>query len=104
MAKSPRIKPRLGYLGLGLMGLPMTRHLVSKGYQIKGFDIIAKRCREAETAGVSIVKKAADVAKDTDIILLNLPTTQSVEDAIFGKGAVAAQMNRGQIILDFSTG
>lgn len=103
MSSTASTKPRLGYLGLGLMGLPMARHLVSKGYCISGYDIVAEKCAAAAAAGVSICATGAAVAKDTDIILLNLPTTDAVEDAVFGAGGLAKAMRPGQVIVDFST-
>lgn len=96
-------KLRLGYLGLGLMGLPMVRHLVGKGYSIAGYDIIPEKCRAAATVGVKAVARAVEVAENADLIVLNLPTTEAVEAAVFGEGGLATRMKPGQIIVDFST-
>lgn len=94
---------RIGYIGIGLMGLPMVRHLAARGYAITAYDIAADRCREAATAGVAIAACAADVARDADIICLNLPTTEAVEDVMFAGGDVASAMSSRQVLVDFST-
>lgn len=96
-------KAALGYLGTGLMGLPMVRHLVSRGYGVTAFDIVEVKRREASNAGATVVERAADVAAGADLVLLNLPTTEAVEEAMFGSGGVAASMRPGQIVVDFST-
>jgi len=99
----PVRKPRLGYVGLGLMGMPMTRHLVGKGYAVRGYDIVPEKLRLSEAAGVTAAAGAADAAKDADLILLNLPTTDAVDDVVFGAGGLAAAMRPGQVLVDFST-
>jgi 3-hydroxyisobutyrate dehydrogenase len=103
MPDATRQKPALGYLGLGLMGLPMARHLVGKGYAVTGYDIVPDKCRAAAEAGVRTVARSADVAEGAGLILLNLPTTEAVENAVFGDGGLAQSMRPGQIIVDFST-
>ncbi len=77
------------------MGLPMTRHLIGKGYAVRGFDIVAERLRRAQEAGAAVASNAADTVRDADLILLNLPTTDAVEDAVFGSGGLAAAMQAG---------
>ncbi len=103
MPDTTRRKAALGYLGTGLMGLPMVRHLVSRGYSVTAFDIVEAKRREASNAGATVVERAADVAAGADLVLLNLPTTEAVEEAMFGSGGVAASMRPGQIVVDFST-
>jgi 3-hydroxyisobutyrate dehydrogenase len=93
----------LGYLGLGLMGLPMVRHLVGKGHAVTAFDIVSDRCRAGAEAGAAIAARGKDVAAGADLVLLNLPTTDAVETAVFGAGGLAAALRPGQVIVDFST-
>jgi 3-hydroxyisobutyrate dehydrogenase-like beta-hydroxyacid dehydrogenase len=103
MAEAAMLRFRIGYVGLGLMGLPMARHLLSKGYSVVGYDIAPARLAEAASAGVGTAESAAGVVQGADLILLNLPTTDAVEDVVFGAGGVAKAMQPGQIIVDFST-
>ena len=97
------MKPRLGYLGLGLMGGAMTRHLVTRGYDVIGYDPVPEKCAAAAANGVRIAQHPRDVTQGTDFILLNLPTTEAVAAAIFGSDGVAASLNSPQLIIDFST-
>lgn len=97
------MKLRLGYVGVGLMGLPMTRYLLAAGYPVKAYDIVAERLYAAADAGATAAGSPAEAAGDTDVVLLNLPTTEAVEAAVFGPGGVAAALRPPQVLVDFST-
>ncbi|MCZ8261138.1 MAG: NAD(P)-dependent oxidoreductase [Beijerinckiaceae bacterium] len=103
MPETGTAKPRLGYVGIGLMGLPMVRHLLPKGYAITAFDIAPARCEAAREAGARIAATPAGVVDGADLVILNLPTLDAVEQVMFGSGGVAAAMQPGQILVDFST-
>lgn len=93
----------IGYLGVGLMGLPMIRHLAGKGYRIKAYDIVAEKTKAAVEAGAKAANSPADTTRDVDFVLLNLPTTDAVEAAMFGADGVASVLRKPQIVVDFST-
>lgn len=97
------MKPAIGYLGLGLMGGAMTRHLVAQGYSVTGFDPVAEKRASARSHGVRVVNHARDVVAGADLILLNLPTTEAVIDAVFGADGLAGVLQPPQLIIDFST-
>ncbi len=96
-------KLRLGYIGVGLMGLPMIRHLMVKGYTIAAFDIDPERCRAASEVGARAANSAVDAITGAGTVVLNLPTTDAVEDVMFGAGNVAKAMRQPQRLVDFST-
>lgn len=96
-------KLRLGYVGVGLMGLPMVRRLAPLGYAIRAYDIVPAQVDAAAAAGASAARSAADVAQGSDLVLLNLPTTDAVEQAVFGEKGVASVLKPPQIVVDFST-
>lgn len=94
---------RLGYVGVGLMGLPMTRRLLDRGYAVTAYDIVPERLYAAVDAGATAAGSPAEAAGDSDLVLLNLPTTEAVEAAVFGEGGVAGALKPPQLIVDFST-
>ena len=96
-------KLRIGYIGIGLMGLPMTRRLLERGYAVTVCDIVAARTAAAHAAGATVVATPAEAAHDTDIMLLNLPTTDAVEQVAFGEHGVASALRPPQLVVDFST-
>lgn len=96
-------KLRIGYIGIGLMGLPMTRRLLDRGYAVTVCDIARARTDEARAAGATVVATPAEAARDADIMLLNLPTTEAVAQAVFGEHGVASALQPPQLVVDFST-
>ena len=95
--------PSIGYVGIGLMGLPMVKRLIERGYRVKAYDIVKEKTDAAATAGASAAKLPADAARGVDFVLLNLPTTDAVETAVFGTEGVASVLRKPQILIDFST-
>ncbi len=96
-------KPSLGYVGVGLMGLPMVKRLRSLGYAVRTYDIVTDRVEAARAAGAVPARSPADAATGADLVLLNLPTTEAVEQAVFGDGGVASTVRPPQLVIDFST-
>jgi 3-hydroxyisobutyrate dehydrogenase len=93
----------IGYVGVGLMGLPMVRRLVSLGYPVRAYDILARQMDAARAAGAVAAASPADAARGVDVVLLNLPTTDAVEVAVFGADGVAQAVRPPQLVVDFST-
>ena len=96
-------KPRIGYVGVGLMGLPMLKRLLSLGYAVTAYDIAADKTAAARAAGAQAADSPAAAARGADLLLLNLPTTAAVESALLGEGGAAAVLKAPQLVLDFST-
>ena len=97
------LRPTLGYVGAGLMGLPMLTRLLAQGHSVVAHDIAPERSELARAAGAAIAQSCADVAAAADLVLLNLPTTSAVAEAVFGPGGVAAALTPPALIVDFST-
>ena len=96
-------KLRLGYVGVGLMGLPMVKRLAPLGYAIRAYDLVPAQSAAAAAAGATAAASPADVVQGADLVLLNLPTTDAVEQAVFGEKGVASALKSPQIVVDFST-
>jgi 3-hydroxyisobutyrate dehydrogenase-like beta-hydroxyacid dehydrogenase len=96
-------KLRLGYVGVGLMGLPMVKRLAPLGYAIRAYDLVPAQVEAAAAAGASAARSAADVVQGSDLVLLNLPTTDAVEQAVFGDAGIASAVKPPQLVIDFST-
>jgi 3-hydroxyisobutyrate dehydrogenase len=84
----------LGYVGVGLMGRPMTKRLASLGWTVRGYDIVAER----SSAG-----SVADAAEGAYVVALNLPTNEAVEQVVFGKKGLIEVLKSPQLVVDFST-
>jgi len=96
-------KPKLGYIGLGLMGKPMARNLLKAGYQV----VVHNRSREVVKQLVSEGAEEAfsprEVASRVDIIFTNLPDSPDVELVALGKDGILEGTREGLIYVDHST-
>lgn len=95
--------PPLGYVGIGLMGLPMVKRLVSLGYPVSAYDIVPAKTQAAQALGARAAASPADATRDAAFVLLNLPTTEAVETAMFAADGVASALAPPQLVVDFST-
>jgi len=85
------MKFKLGYVGVGLMGGPMVKRLNSLGWQVRGYDIVPER---------SSTRSVAEAVQGADVVLLNLPTNEAVEDAL---EKLLPALRAPQLVVDFST-
>ena len=97
-------KPTIGFIGLGLMGRAMCEHMLDEGYQLT---IMANRSREAVDAavarGASEVSSPKEIAEASDIIMLCMDTSASVEGRMYGNDGVIAGLSVGKVVIDFGT-
>ena len=96
-------KAGIGFIGLGLMGQAFTKRLVAKGYRVSGYDIAADMMKAAARHGVRPTGGPAEVARESEIVLICVTTTEAVEEVVFGAGGVAGAGRAGQILVDHST-
>lgn len=92
---------RIGFIGLGIMGLPMAKNLMAAGYALTVFDIDERR-----TEGLSKARKAStsrEVAATSDIIITMLPNSPHVKEAVLGKDGVLEGAQSGAILIDMSS-
>lgn len=96
-------KMKIGYVGVGLMGFPMAKRLLSLGYTVRAYDIVPEKVAAAVKAGGGAAASPADAVRGADLVLLNLPTNEAVEQAAFGEQGVASAVRPPQLVIDFST-
>jgi len=96
-------KAKIGYVGVGLMGLPMAKRLLSLGYSVRAYDISPQSMAAARDAGAAVASSAADAVPGADLAVLNLPTPEAVEAAVFGENGVVSALRPPQLLIDFST-
>jgi len=94
---------RIGFIGLGIMGLPMARRLVAAGYEVIGFNRSPARAELFVAAGGSSVNSIGAAVEGADIVITMLPDSPDVESVIFGAGGVLEHAAPGSVIIDMST-
>jgi 3-hydroxyisobutyrate dehydrogenase len=97
-------KPQLGYIGLGIMGLPMARNLMDAGYPMLVWNRTPGKGKPLEAAGATVADSPADLAnRGPEVIFINVTDTPDVEAILFGEDGLAATAKPGTIIVDHST-
>src|SRR5687767_6158758 len=94
---------RIGFIGLGVMGRPMAKHLVAKGHSV----VVHSRSRgpidELVAAGASAADSGADVARQAPVVITMLPDTADVELVLTGPGGVLEGLQRDGVVVDMSS-
>jgi 2-hydroxy-3-oxopropionate reductase len=93
---------KIGFIGLGIMGKPMSRNLLKAGHKLVVYDIGAGPVEELVAAGAERGASSRDVAARTDIIVTMLPDGPEVEQALLGPGGVLEGARQGALVIDMS--
>lgn len=94
---------KVGFIGMGNMGLPMATNLVKNGFEVKGFDLSEQTRTKAKGVGIIPVSTIAEASKDVDFIVTSLPRTSDVEKVLTDKGGIFENAKEGTFIADSST-
>lgn len=94
---------QIGFIGLGVMGKPMSRNLLKAGHSLVVFDLLEGAVAVLVTAGASRGKSCQDTAAKSDIVVTMLPDGPDVEKAVCGPGGVLEGVRKGSIVVDMSS-
>jgi 3-hydroxyisobutyrate dehydrogenase len=98
---SPR--PRLGFLGIGLMGEAMTRRLLDRGWTVTVWNQEPERLEKVVPYGAVAANDPASVAESSDIVLICVLHTEAVHRCVFEKDGIAVAKARPRLVVDLST-
>lgn len=96
-------KPVLAYIGLGLMGLPMTRRLLAAGYTVHVWNRSREKMLPALEAGATAAATPRAAAEAADIVLMCLFDADAVEAVVFGPDGIAAGGGAGKVLVDHAS-
>ena len=94
---------RIGFIGLGNMGLPMAGNLIKAGHTVAGFDVSASAVGRLAVLGGSVVADAAAACTGADAVITMLPAGEHVRAVYRGEGRVLAAAAPGALLIDSST-
>lgn len=93
---------KIGFIGLGIMGRPMARHLLKAGHPL--FILASSAAaEELKKEGATLLETPSAIAKEADIIITMLPDSPEVESMVTGEGNLAETMKPGTLFIDMST-
>ncbi len=93
----------IGFIGLGIMGKPMSGHLLAAGNTVHVYDVHPESVKELASKGAVACSNCKEVAQKSDIIIIMVPNTPDVENVLFGKDGVAEGVRSGSIVVDMSS-
>jgi 3-hydroxyisobutyrate dehydrogenase-like beta-hydroxyacid dehydrogenase len=97
-------KPRIGFIGLGLMGHGMARNLVGKGFPLTvRVHRNRKPAEDILAAGAKEAKTNAELARASDVVILCVTGSPQIEEIIYGDEGILGVARNGLIVVDTST-
>lgn len=94
---------RIGWIGTGIMGGPMARHLVKAGYKLNVYNRTKAKAGELMDMGCTWYDTPSALAVDSDVIVTIIGTPKDVEECYFGEQGIFKTIKPGTILIDMST-
>ena len=96
-------KPVLAYIGMGLMGLPMTQRLLAAGYTVHVWNRSPEKLAPALAAGAIQASSPRTAAEAAEIVLMCLFDATAVEAVVFGDAGIAHAAGSGKVLVDHAS-
>ena len=93
---------KIGFIGLGIMGKPMSKNLLKAGYELMVSDLNQASVAEVVEAGAAAATNK-EIAESCDVIITMLPNSPHVKAVMLGEEGVASYMKEGQVFIDMSS-
>ncbi|MGO2610439.1 2-hydroxy-3-oxopropionate reductase [Glutamicibacter ardleyensis] len=98
-----QMSQNVAFIGLGIMGLPMAKNLITAGFHVTGFNRSDKATKELIAAGGQWAESIAEAVKDADVIITMVPDSPDVESVTTGAEGLFAHAKPGAIWVDNSS-
>jgi len=97
------MKPKIGFIGLGIMGKHMSSHLIDAGYEVFVYDINPRAVEDLSAKGATICKNCSETAANADVVISMVPDSPDVEKVVLGENGILESAQKGLIYIDMST-
>lgn len=94
---------RIGFIGLGLMGVPMCQRLLAAGFSLTVWNRTTEKSLPLKNSGAQVATSIAELVENSDVIMLCVTDTQAVETVVFSSNGIIHHGNKNQILIDFSS-
>ena len=94
---------RLGFVGLGAMGLPMAKRLAGAGFELGVFDVLDERVRPLVELGATRASSVQEAAEGVEALVLMVANAEQAEGVLFGEGSAAEALPEGAAGVVMST-
>lgn len=97
------MKKNIGFIGLGIMGRPMSLNLIKAGHNLTVYDINKDSVENLVSRGAAAAASPKEVGENSDIIFTMLPNSQHVKEVVLGTNGVIEGAKEGAVIIDMSS-
>jgi 3-hydroxyisobutyrate dehydrogenase len=94
---------KIGFIGLGNMGLPMAQNLIKAGHEVAGFDLSEFATERLGVGGSRRATSVADACTDAEVVITMLPAGAHVHEVYLGADGVLSAAPAGALLIDSST-
>lgn len=94
---------KVGFIGLGIMGLPMAGHLLKAGYDMQVYNRTQSKADELVAAGAKRAATPAEAADGADIVIVIVSDSPQVEEVVFGENGAFDTLKNDALLVDMST-
>ena len=95
--------PKIGFIGLGIMGKPMSKNLLKAGYELVVYNRSKAKVDEVVAAGAQAAASPKEVAARTEIIITMLPNSPEVKQVVLGENGIIEGAKAGAVVVDMSS-
>lgn len=96
-------KPSVGFIGLGIMGLPMAGHILKAGYPLTVYNRTRSKTRSLEAEGAAVAASPREVAENSRMIITMVSDSPDVQEVVAGPDGVLDGVRPGSVVMDMST-
>lgn len=93
----------VGFIGLGLMGMPMAKNILKKGFSLAVYNRTPEKTKELIPLGAKTAGSPAELASQVDVIITMVTAGKDVEEIVFGEQGIVEGAQKGLILIDMST-
>ncbi len=94
---------KLGFVGLGIMGRPMSKNLIKAGHELYVFDFNKEALDDLASIGATVCASAAEVASKVDTIITMVPNSPHVRAVCLGENGISDTAKSGTVVIDMSS-
>ena len=94
---------KVGFIGLGIMGMPMARNLLKAGFAVVAYNRTATKAEQLVKEGAGKANSPGELARGCPVLITIVSDTPDVDEVILGRGGVIEGVKSGSVVIDMST-
>ena len=94
---------KIGFIGLGIMGKPMSKNLIKAGYELIVSGHGKEAAEELKALGAQVMATPKEIAAASDVVITMLPNSPQVEEVALGKNGIVEGAKKGSVLIDMSS-